>query len=85
LRFNSSLQLQKSMHKGIKLYAILALNEMGEAEGLEDLTIVQEFANVFLEDLPSLPPKRELDFTIDLKGGTELISRTPDQMSMPEL
>jgi hypothetical protein len=27
LRFNSSLQLQKSMHKGCKLYAILALNE----------------------------------------------------------
>ena len=29
LRFISSLQLRKSMHKGCKLYAILALNEKG--------------------------------------------------------
>jgi hypothetical protein len=40
LRFISSLQLQKSMHKGCKLYAILALNEKGEAEGLENLLVV---------------------------------------------
>jgi hypothetical protein len=38
LRFISSLQLQKSMHKGCKLYVILALNEKGVAEGLEHLT-----------------------------------------------
>jgi hypothetical protein len=40
LRFISSLQLWKSMHKGCKLYAILALNEKGVAEGLENLPMV---------------------------------------------
>jgi hypothetical protein len=40
LRFISSLQLQKSMCKGCKLYAILALNERGEVEGLENLPVV---------------------------------------------
>ena len=30
-------------------------------------------------------PERELEFTIDLKLGTEPIARTPDQMSTPEL
>jgi hypothetical protein len=34
LRFISSLQLQRSMHKGCELYAILALNEKGEVEGI---------------------------------------------------
>jgi hypothetical protein len=48
LRVVSSLQLQKSMHKGCKLYAILALNEKGVAEGLEHLPMVREFADVFL-------------------------------------
>jgi hypothetical protein len=41
LRFISSLQLWKSMHKGCKLYAILALNEKGVAKGLEHLPVVR--------------------------------------------
>jgi hypothetical protein len=85
LRFVSSLQLRKSMRKGCKLYAILALNEKGVAEGLEHLPVVKEFADVFPEELPGMPPERELEFTIDLKPGTEPIARTPYRMSTPEL
>jgi hypothetical protein len=85
LRFVSSLQLRKSMRKGCKLYAILALNEKGVAEGLEHLPVVKEFADVFPEELPGIPPERELEFTIDLKPGTEPIARTPYRMSTPEL
>jgi hypothetical protein len=61
LRFVSSLQLRKSMRKGCKLYAILALNEKGVAEGLEHLPVVKEFADVFPEELPGMPPERELE------------------------
>ena len=85
LRFISSLQLWKSMHKGCKLYAILALNEKGVAEGLEHLPVVKEFADVFLEELPGMPLERELEFTIDLKLGTEPIARMPYRMLTPEL
>jgi hypothetical protein len=85
LRFVSSLQIRKSMRKGCKLYAILALNEKGIAEGLEHLPVVKEFADVFPEELPGMPPERELEFTIDLKPGTEPIARTPYRMSTPEL
>jgi hypothetical protein len=85
LRFVSSLQLLKSMHKGCKLYVILVLNEKGVAEGLEHLLVVREFANVFPEELPGMPSERALEFTIDLKLGAELIARTPYWMSTPEL
>jgi hypothetical protein len=85
LRFVSSLQLRKSMCKGCKLYAILALNKKGVAEGLEHLPVVREFADIFPEELPGMPPERELEFTIDLKPGTEPIARTPYRMSTPEL
>jgi hypothetical protein len=71
--------------RGERLYAILPLNEKGVAEGLECLSLVKEFADVFPEELPGMPPERELDFTIDLKPGTELIARTPYRMSTPEL
>ena len=73
------------MRKGCKIYAILALNEKGVDEGLECLPVVKEFADVFLEDLPGMPPERELEFAIDLKPGTKPIARTPYWMSTPEL
>jgi hypothetical protein len=71
--------------QGGKLYAILALNEKGVVEGLEHLPVVKEFADVFPKELPRMPPERELEFTIDLKLGTEPIARTPYRMSTPEL
>jgi hypothetical protein len=58
LRFISSLQLQKSMCKGCKIYAILSLNEKGDTKGLENLHVVLEFSDVFPEELSSLPPER---------------------------
>jgi hypothetical protein len=73
------------MCKGCKLYAILVLNEKGVEEGLEHLPVVKEFVDVFPEELPGMPPERELEFTIDLKPGTEPIARTPYRMSTPEL
>jgi hypothetical protein len=85
LKFISSFQLRKSMRKGCKLYAILALNEKGVAKGLEHLSVVREFADVFPEELPRMLPERELEFSIDLKLGTEPIARMPYRMSTPEL
>ena len=85
MSFISSLQLQESMCKGCKLYEILALNEKGVEKDIKHLLVVREFANVFLEELPRMPLERELEFTIELKPGTEPIARTPYRMSTPEL
>ena len=40
---------------------------------------------MFLEDLPGLPPRREIDFVIELAPGTELVSRTPYRMAPAEV
>jgi hypothetical protein len=42
---------------------------------IQDIPVVCEFADVFLEDLPGLPPKRYVEFVIELKLGTTPISR----------
>jgi hypothetical protein len=65
------------MRKGCKIYAILELNEKGLVEGIEHLPVVREFADIFPEELPGMPPERDLEFTIDLKTGTEPIARMP--------
>ena len=85
LRFISSLKLWKSMHKVCNLYAILSLNDKGVVQGLENLLVVQSSADIFLEESPGISSERELEFTIDLKLGTEPIAGTPYRMSIPEL
>ena len=50
-----------------------------------DVRIVREFPEVFPDDLPGLPPTREIDFTIELVPGTEPISKAPYRMEPTEL
>ena len=52
---------------------------------LASIPIVCEFLDVFSEDLPGLPPDREVEFFIELEPGTALISRRPYHMAPKEL
>eukprot|EP00253_Pinus_taeda_P020294 PITA_20294 len=52
---------------------------------LEHLPVIKEFADVFPEEIPGLPPKRDIDFTIELIPGAAPVLRTPYRMSVPEL
>ncbi|XP_058216665.1 uncharacterized protein LOC131327526 [Rhododendron vialii] len=47
--------------------------------------VVREYEDVFPEELPGLPPPRELDFTIELQPGTAPISMAPYRMAPAEL
>ena len=42
--------------------------------------VVCEFKDVFPDELPGLPPQRDVDFIIELHPGTSLISMTPHKM-----
>ncbi|MCI65357.1 RNA-directed DNA polymerase (Reverse transcriptase), partial [Trifolium medium] len=50
-----------------------------------ELPIVNEFPDVFPEDVTDVPLKREVEFTIDLVLGTSPISMAPYRMSALEL
>ena len=52
---------------------------------MEDIPVVREFLDVFPEDLPCIPPDREIDFQIELAPGTEPISKAPYRMAPLEL
>jgi hypothetical protein len=61
-----SLQLKRCFRKGCQLYAA-HVEETKNAKGpsLEDFSVLQEFEDVF-QEIPGLPPRREIDFSIDL-------------------
>ncbi|GJY29438.1 putative reverse transcriptase domain-containing protein [Tanacetum coccineum] len=44
---------------------------------LEDVPIVQDFPEVFPEELPGLPPTRQVEFQIDLMPGAAPVARAP--------
>jgi hypothetical protein len=51
----------------------------------DNIRVVKDFPDVFLEELPGMPPDREVEFVIDLVPGTTLTSKRPYEMSVEEL
>ena len=47
--------------------------------------VVFEYEDVFPNELPGLPPHRDVDFIIELHPGTSPISMTPHKMALVEL
>ena len=52
---------------------------------IEDIPVVCEYAGVFPDDLPEMPPDRDVEFVIELQPGTATISKRPYQMPPKEL
>ena len=52
---------------------------------LEDIKVVCDFPDVFPDELPGMPPDRDVEFVIDLLPGTAPISQRPYRMSSKQL
>jgi hypothetical protein len=56
-----------------------------KAIALEDIRVVQDYPDIFPEELPSMPPNRDIEFLIELLPGTAPISKRPYRMPVNEL
>jgi hypothetical protein len=56
-----------------------------KAIALEDIRVVQDYPDVFPEELPGMPPDRDIEFLIELLPGTPPISKRPYRMPINEL
>ena len=82
----STMQLKKFCRKGCRLYATHVLEATkNETPRLEDFHVLQEFRDVFPDEIPVLPPKRDIDFTIELIPRAAPMSKTHYRMSTPDL
>ncbi|GJR04525.1 putative reverse transcriptase domain-containing protein [Tanacetum coccineum] len=52
---------------------------------LEGITVVREFPEVFPEDLPGLPPIRQVEFQINLIPGAAPVARAPYRLAPSEM
>ncbi|XP_042404529.1 uncharacterized protein LOC121994622 [Zingiber officinale] len=52
---------------------------------LSDIPVVREYPDVFPDELPGLPPRRQVEFAIELIPGTAPTSKAPYRMAPKEL
>ena len=70
--FLTALEARKLLLQGCMGYLAHVLDKrMEEKLKINYVPIIQDFPKVFLEDLPGLPPDREIDFEFDLVPGTD--------------
>jgi hypothetical protein len=85
IREISAFQMKKCYRKGCQIFAThMEETPKDKVPNLEDYAVLEEFEDVFKE-VPGLPPKRDIDFSINLIPGAAPVSKTPYRMSTLEM
>ncbi|GKB21136.1 putative reverse transcriptase domain-containing protein [Tanacetum coccineum] len=89
LNIISCTKTQKYIQKGCQVYLAQVTSkkakDKSEEKRLEDVPIIREFSKVFLDDMPGLPPARQVEFQIDFVPGVAPVARTPYRLAPAEL
>ena len=80
----SALRANSLLRKGCQGFLAYVVSNENELS-LEDILVVEDFPDIFPDDLLDLPPKREVEFTIDLVPRANPISKAPYGMAPVEL
>ena len=75
----------KMLRKGCQGYLAFVVDRRQKGTRMEDIPIVEEFPDVFQDDISCLPPDRAIEFVIELVPRTETISIPPYKMAPAEL
>ncbi|GKC87697.1 putative reverse transcriptase domain-containing protein [Tanacetum coccineum] len=89
LNIISCTKTQKYMLKGCHIFlahvTTKETEDKSEKKRLEDVPIVRDFPEVFPEDLPSLPPTRQVKFQINLIPSVAPVARAPYRLAPSEM
>ncbi|KAI3734989.1 hypothetical protein L6452_14472 [Arctium lappa] len=81
----SMVKARKCLSKGCSPFLAYVIDVKLEKKKLEDVEVVNEFPDVFPDDLPGLPPDRQVKFKIDLTPWATPIARTPYRLASSEM
>ncbi|KAL0299993.1 UNVERIFIED_CONTAM: hypothetical protein Sangu_2504300 [Sesamum angustifolium] len=81
----SAIEARRLMLEGCDTYLAHVIDAEKVSPTLEEIPVVRDFPEVFPDDLPGLPPHREVDFTIETLPGVSPISIAPYRMAPVEL
>ncbi|GJR23259.1 putative reverse transcriptase domain-containing protein [Tanacetum coccineum] len=85
LNLISCIKTERYISRGCQVFMIQVMEKKSDEKRLEDIPVVKEFSDVFPEDLPGLPPVRQVEFQIDLIPGAAPVARTPYRLAPSEM
>ncbi|XP_021866035.1 uncharacterized protein [Spinacia oleracea] len=81
----SALRAHKMIKSGFTSYICSVVDLNTPEPSITDIPIVCEYPDVFPEEIPDIPPPRELAFNIELIPGSTPISKAPYRMAPADL
>nr|GEY13741.1 reverse transcriptase domain-containing protein [Tanacetum cinerariifolium] len=85
LRVISCIKARKYIKRGSQLFIAQVTEKEPAKKQLQDVLVIRNFPEVFLDDLPRLPPPRQVEFRIELIPGAALVVRAPCRLAPSEL
>ncbi|GJZ56341.1 putative reverse transcriptase domain-containing protein [Tanacetum coccineum] len=81
LNIISCVKTQKYIKRGCCMFLAHITEKKSEEKRLKDVPIVRDLLEVFPEDLPGLPPPRQVEFQIKLVPGAAPVARAPYRLA----
>ena len=81
----SAMQARQLLRKGCEAFLDLVFDSKRGQIELENIMVVKDFLDGFPEELPGIPPIREVDLSIEILPRTAPTSRAPYRMAPTEL
>ena len=76
---------QKYLRKNYQAFLAHIVKVKPEERKVQDVPVVRDFVDVFPEDLPGLPPARQVEFRIDLIPGATPVAKSPYRLAPSEM
>ncbi|GJU46225.1 putative reverse transcriptase domain-containing protein [Tanacetum coccineum] len=76
---------RKYIEKGCELFLAQVTEQESKEKRLEDVPVIRDFLEVFPEELPGLPPPRQVEFRIDLIPGVAPVARASYRLAPSEM
>nr|GEX93316.1 putative reverse transcriptase domain-containing protein [Tanacetum cinerariifolium] len=76
---------RKFIERGSQLFVAHVTKKEPQEKWIKDVPVIQDFPNVFPDDLLGLPPPRQVKFRIDLVPGAAPVARAPYRLAPSEM
>ncbi|GJU11279.1 putative nucleotidyltransferase, ribonuclease H [Tanacetum coccineum] len=85
LKVISCIKARKYIERGCQMFVAHVTEKKSKEKRLEDVPVIRDFPEVFPDDLPGLPPPRQVEFRIDLVPGAAPVARAPYRLAPSEM
>nr|XP_043639176.1 uncharacterized protein LOC122610247 [Erigeron canadensis] len=86
LKIVTAMKFRKYLdNKDHLVYLAHVIDKSAKELKVQDIPIVRDFPDVFPDDLPGIPPVRQVEFNIDLVPGAAPVVKAPYRLAPPEM